>query len=186
MTKSEVLTLLKENTNERGLVHWEKLGDNRGGLENFGIGLTQLRKLAKQGGRDHELALEVWNTNNHDARIVGLLIDEPKKLTREQAEEQVEQVDAGMLTHVFSSCDATLPKAPFALELAKDWIESNVGSVATVSSMSSPRAKRTQRNSTSFSQAASRRSPRTSTTNRMPSVPPWAAPSSVSANVPPN
>lgn len=55
---------------------------------------------------------------------VGLLIDEPKKLTREQVEEQVEEVDAGMLSHVFSSCDATLPKAAFAFDLTEDWMES--------------------------------------------------------------
>jgi 3-methyladenine DNA glycosylase AlkD len=124
MTKTEVMALLKENGNDRGLEHWKKMGEETGGLKSFGIGLTQLRKLAKKIGRDHKLALQLWQTNNHDAKIVGLLIDEPKHLTRKQVEEQVEGVDAGMLSHVFSSCDATLPKADFALEVAKDWIES--------------------------------------------------------------
>lgn len=124
MTKSEVITLLKANRNERGVKNWEKLGADTGGLKSFGIGLTQLRKLAKQLGRDHNLALQLWKTDNHDAKIVGLLIDEPKKMTREQAEEQVEEVDAGMLGHVFSSCDATLPKASFAFDLAQVWIKS--------------------------------------------------------------
>ena len=124
MTKSEVLALLKANRNGRGLKNWQKLGADTGGLKSFGIGLTQLRKLAKQVGRDHKLALQLWKTDNHDAKIIGLLIDEPKKLTREQIEEQVEEVDAGMLSHVFSSCDATLPKASFAFDLAKGWIKS--------------------------------------------------------------
>ena len=39
-------------------------------------------------------------------------------LTREQAERQVEQLHGGMLVHVFSSCDATLAKTPFVVELA--------------------------------------------------------------------
>lgn len=56
---------------------------------------------------------------------MGLLIDEPKKLTREQIEEQVEGLEGGYLSHVFSSCDATLPKAPFAFEVACEWLESN-------------------------------------------------------------
>jgi len=122
MTKTEVMALLTENRNERGLEHWNKLGGDSGGLKSFGIGLTQLRKLAKQIGRDHKLALQLWKTKNHDAKIVGLLIDDPKQLTREQIEEQVKGVDPGSLSHVFSSCDATLPKASFAFDVAKDWI----------------------------------------------------------------
>ncbi|HIG29522.1 MAG TPA: DNA alkylation repair protein [Verrucomicrobiales bacterium] len=124
MTKAQVIALLKANTNDRGILNWNKLGAETGGLKSFGIGLTQLRKLAKQVGRDHELALQLWKTDNHDAKIVGLLIDERKKITRKQAEEQVEEVDPGSLSHVFSSCDATLPKAPFAFYLAKEWIKS--------------------------------------------------------------
>ena len=124
MTKTEVLALLKENANERGLANWNKDDTHTGGLKSFGIGLTQLRKLAKQIGRDHELALKLWKSDNHDVKVVSLLIDEPKKLTREQAEEQVEDIAAGHLAHVFSTCDATLAKAPIAFELACDWMES--------------------------------------------------------------
>jgi 3-methyladenine DNA glycosylase AlkD len=121
MTKSEVLALLKENKNERGIAHWKK---KQRGLKSFGIGLTQLRKLAKQIGRDHKLAQKLWKSDVCDARVIGLLIDDPKQLTREQAEEQVEELHDGMLSHVFSSCDATLAKTPFAFGLAHDWMES--------------------------------------------------------------
>ena len=86
--------------------------------------MTQLRKLAKRVGRNHTLALQLWCTDNHDAKIIGLLIDEPNLITREQAEEQVDAVGAGMLAHVFSSCDATLPKTAFAFDMARDWIDS--------------------------------------------------------------
>ncbi len=124
MTRDEVLELLKENRNERGIANWEKEGRSEGGLESFGIGLTVLRKLARQVGRDHELAQELWETDVYDAKVLGLLVDEPKRLTREQAESQVEQLESGMLAHVFSSCDATLAKSPIAFELACDWIDS--------------------------------------------------------------
>lgn len=121
MTKTQVIALLKANKNERGIAHWKKKPRK---LKSFGIGLTQLRKLAKQIGRDHKLALQLWKTDIYDARIIGLLIDDPKQVTREQAEQQVEELDGGYLAHVFSTCDATLPKTPFAFELACDWIES--------------------------------------------------------------
>lgn len=124
ITKTKVIALLKENRNERGIANWRKLGAKTGKLKSFGIGLTQLRKLAKQIGRDHKLALLLWKSDIYDAKIIGLLIDDPKQVSREQAEEQVEALNAGMLTHVFASCDATLAKTPFAFELAHDWMES--------------------------------------------------------------
>jgi len=122
MNSAEVLALLEENKNPRGIANWDKLEDS---LSSFGIGLTQLRKLAKKVGRNHDLAQELWASDNYDAKVIGLLIGEPKKLTREQAETQVEQLNHGMLAHVFSSCDATLAKASFSAELASDWIHSD-------------------------------------------------------------
>ena len=121
MTKTRVLALLKENRNERGIEHWKKKPRK---LKSFGVGLTQLRKLAKQIGRDHKLAQQLWKSDVYDAKIIGLLIDDPKQLSREQAEEQVEGLQGGMFSHVFASCDATLAKTPFAFELARDWMES--------------------------------------------------------------
>jgi 3-methyladenine DNA glycosylase AlkD len=125
MTKTEVMALLKDNQNERGLANWKKMGEKKTGRhKSFGIGLSQLRKIAKKIGRDHKLAQQLWKANNYDAKIIGLLIDDPKELSREQIEEQVENLRGGHLAHVFSSCDATLPKAPFALDVACDWMDS--------------------------------------------------------------
>ncbi len=121
MTKTQVIALLKENKNERGLAHWKKKPRK---LKSFGIGLTQLRKLARQIGRDHKLAQQLWKSDIYDAKVIGLLIDDPKQLSREQAEEQVEGLQGGMFSHVFASCGATLAKTPFAFELARDWMES--------------------------------------------------------------
>lgn len=95
------------------------------GLRTCGIGLTKLRKLAKSIGRDSKLARELWDSDIYDARIISLLIDDPHTMTREQAETQVEQLGGGMMTHVFSSCDATLARVPYVVELADDWIRSD-------------------------------------------------------------
>jgi len=126
MSKTAALALLKQNKNERGVKNWNKMSpEKRGQLKSFGIGLTQLRKLAKQIGRDHELALKLWASDYYDAKVVGLLIDDPKQLTREQVETQVDHLHGGYLAHVFSSCDATLAKAPFAFKIACDWMGSD-------------------------------------------------------------
>jgi hypothetical protein len=123
MDRAEVLALLEQNRDERGIRRWEALGMGSSGLRSCGIGLTRLRKLAKGIGRNAELARDLWNTDLYDARVVSLLIDDPRTITREQAEVQVEQLGAGMLPHVFSSCDATLARTPFVVELADEWID---------------------------------------------------------------
>lgn len=121
MRSQDVLHLLDSERDERGIRHWEALGEKTGGLRSCGIGLTRLRKLAKQIGRNRDLARELWASDLYEARILSLLIDDPKEITREQAERQVDELVAGM-PHVFSSCDATLAKTSFAVELADDWV----------------------------------------------------------------
>jgi len=121
MNQSQVFELLEQNRNPKGIENWKKLKET-GGLTSFGIGLTVQRKLAKKIGKNRELAKELWATDNYDAKVLGLLIDDPKQITFEQAEQQVEQLNSGMLRHVFSSCDATLAKSPIAFELAQQWL----------------------------------------------------------------
>ncbi len=131
MNIDDVFALLEQNKNQRGIDNWNALSDTHG-LSSFGIGLTVQRKLAKQVskqnakqvGKNRQLANELWATDNYDAKVLGLLIDDPKQITVEQAESQVEQLNSGMLRHVFSSCDATLAKSPIAFEVANLWLTS--------------------------------------------------------------
>ncbi len=125
MTRNEVMNLLEANQNVRGIENWQKMDFAKTGLTSYGIGLTQLRKLARKIGRDHDLAGELWRSNNYDAKTISLLIDEPRKMTRQQAERQVGQLDVGLLVHVYASCDATLAKVDFVIELAEAWMASD-------------------------------------------------------------
>ncbi len=124
MKKAEVLKYLDDHRDERGIAHWKKHAGASGGLKSCGMGLTRLRKYAKEIGRDAKLAGQLWKTKLYEAKILSLLIDDPKAMTIEQAEAQVEGLQGGYLAHVFSSCDATLAKTPFVVELLEDWIES--------------------------------------------------------------
>lgn len=123
-TAAEVLATLKAEQDERGIGHWEKLGAGTGGLLSYGIGLTRLRKLGKDIGRNRKLAQALWKTDVYDAKVIALLIDDPAEITPEQAEKQVEELGGGMLSHVFASCDATLAKTTFVVELAEKWVKS--------------------------------------------------------------
>jgi len=124
MKKPEILEYLKANQDARGIAHWKKRAKKSGGLKSFGVGLTKLRKFSKTVGKDPELARQLWHTDIYEMKVIALLIDDPKTMTIEQAEIQVDQLQGGYLAHVFSSCDATLAKTPFVVELADRWIKS--------------------------------------------------------------
>ena len=125
MNQIELIEILEEHRNERGIDHWNRLSPEPDGLKSFGIGLTVLRKLAKKVGRDHEFAKDLWESDIYDVKVISLLIDDPKLMTIEQAESQVDQLYQGHFAHVFSSCDAALAKTSFVVPLLMEWINSD-------------------------------------------------------------
>lgn len=52
----------------------------------FGVSLANVASLKKKIKTDHELAKSLWDTGNHDARILALKIADPAKFDRELAE----------------------------------------------------------------------------------------------------
>ena len=122
MNKKEVIALLESHKNEKGIQKWNDKRSKSNPLQSYGIGLTVLRKLAKRIGRNHELALELWDSNCYDVKVISMLIDDPKKMSIDQIESQVEEVNYGYLAHVFSSCDAALAKTSFVNDLILDWV----------------------------------------------------------------
>ena len=125
MTISEILSYLEENQDARGIAHWESHTGKSGGLKSYGIGLTKLRAFAKGIAKDATLARELWQSDVYEMKIISLLVDDPKSMTLEQVEKQVEELDGGYLAHVFSSCGATLAKTTFVGQLAEQWMTSD-------------------------------------------------------------
>jgi 3-methyladenine DNA glycosylase AlkD len=59
-----------------------------------GISAPVLHALAKRMGKDHSLALELWTTGNHEARILATLISESEKVTAAEMERWVRDFDS--------------------------------------------------------------------------------------------
>lgn len=53
----------------------------------FGISIPELRKLGKTIGKNHTLALELWESGYHEARILACMIDDPAKVSSKQMDE---------------------------------------------------------------------------------------------------
>lgn len=59
----------------------------------FGVGMGQMQKLAKSIGRDHKLALALWDTGYYEAQSVAALIDDPALVTAAQMDLWVKDFD---------------------------------------------------------------------------------------------
>lgn len=67
----------------------------------FGVAKPKLDVLAKKIGRNHQLALKLWATGIHDAKILAGMVDEPTKVTVAQMEAWVRDFDN------WDTCDGT-------------------------------------------------------------------------------
>jgi 3-methyladenine DNA glycosylase AlkD len=77
MTASEVLELLESKQEKRGIEQFNNL--KLKGLYSFGIGVTKLRAIAKSIKTNHDLAMELVETECFDAIILSSMIADPKK-----------------------------------------------------------------------------------------------------------
>jgi len=87
----------------------------------LGISIPNLRKLAKEIGKDHTLALELWRTGIAETRIVAAMIDNPKQLTEVQMEDWVIGFDSWDVCD--QVCDNLFEKSPLAWGKIIDWAE---------------------------------------------------------------
>lgn len=84
-----------------------------------GITVADLRKLAREIGREHDLALELWETGVHEARILASMVDEPALVTETQMEAWVADFDSWDLCD--QVCGNLFDRTPFAFPKAVEW-----------------------------------------------------------------
>lgn len=93
-------------------------------VENaFGVPTPVLKRFAKevkmQANDRHELAMELWETGNHDARALAFLIDDPKQVTTKQMDAWAKDFDNWAT--VDGTCCYLFCRTPFAYEKAVEW-----------------------------------------------------------------
>lgn len=60
----------------------------------LGVSIPTLRRVAVAHRADHELALGLWATEIHEARILASMIDDPRRVTRAQMEDWAADFDS--------------------------------------------------------------------------------------------
>ena len=97
----------------------------------YGVPKSKLDEIARKIGKDHALGLKLWETGIHDARILGILISEPQKVTSAQMERWVRDFDNwdvcdGTCCHLFVDTNLAWQKA-FAWSTRKNEFEKRAG-----------------------------------------------------------
>jgi 3-methyladenine DNA glycosylase AlkD len=87
----------------------------------LGIGVTKLRAIAREVGRDHDLALELWTSGIHEARLLATIIDDPTLVTKQQMQAWVADFDSWDLCD--QACMNLFWRAEDSVEMAFEWAE---------------------------------------------------------------
>jgi len=123
-------------TSSRALAELRRLGERRNveGMARFGIfaknvlgvAKPKMDELARKIGRNHRLALELWETGVHDARILAGMIDEPEQVTTAQMNRWVRDFDNwdvcdGTCCHLFAFAGPAWDRAIAWTKWAKEF-----------------------------------------------------------------
>jgi len=119
VTVEEVLERLKTKARPDQLKSMSKFGI---AIERrLGISIPNLRKMAKEVGQNHDLALKLWKTRIAEAMILASMIDNPKQLTEVQMEDWVIGFDSWDVCD--QVCGNLFCKSPLAWAKTIDWAQ---------------------------------------------------------------
>ncbi len=116
-TAMEVLERLREKARADqldGMARYGIVTENR-----LGVSVPDMRRLAKELGKDHGLALQLWKTGVQEARILAALMDDAHAVTEEQMEEWVKDFNSWDVCD--QVCMNLFDKTPHAWKKVRDW-----------------------------------------------------------------
>ena len=85
----------------------------------FGVSVAEIRQLAKRLGRDHELAVALWETGWYEARMLTAFVDEPDRVTAAQMDRWAKEFDNWAITDAL--CFHLFDRTPHAWRKVEQW-----------------------------------------------------------------
>jgi len=117
MTYRQIIETLGVLANPANVAGMARYGISPAGT--LGVSMPLLRKMAKEIGRRHDLADELWLSAIHEARILAALIDDPGKVTDDQMERWVLDIDSWDVCDQL--CSNLFSRTALAHEKAATW-----------------------------------------------------------------
>lgn len=119
MKCEEILKHLKSTGNPENVKGMARFGINP--KNNYGNSVTSLRKFAKKIGKNHSLALELWESGIHDARLLACFVDDLFKVTGEQMDSWAKDFDSWDICD--QACTSLFDLTPLAGAKVFEWAE---------------------------------------------------------------
>ena len=117
MTAAEILAALGAQANPKNVAGMARYGISAKGT--LGVPVAEIRRLAKQAGRSHELAAELWASGIHEARILATIVEEPARVTRRQMNRWARDFDSWDVCD--QACQNLFRYTPLAWTMAAEW-----------------------------------------------------------------
>ena len=123
MTLNEIIKKLESLENAANIAGMKRFGITA--KKAFGVSAPTLKQLAKEIKKQikdrHSLALELWKTGIHEARIIAYLIDNSRDVTEKQMDSWVKDFDNWAICD--GTCGHLFCKTQFAYEKLFEWSE---------------------------------------------------------------
>ena len=116
---NEILDKLKAVSRPGDLEGMAKFGMAVEG--RLGVSVPEMRRIAKETGKDHHLALELWGTGIAEARMVASMIADPNLLTEQEMEAWVQDFNSWDVCD--QVCMNLFEKSPHARQKIYAWSE---------------------------------------------------------------
>lgn len=117
MTCEEVLQRLRARANPKNVEGMARFGITP--RNTLGVSLVELRRLAREIRRDHQLALELWDSDVHEARILAGLVADPAQVSDRLMERWARGFDSWDI--VDGTCNNLFRKTAAAHKKAVEW-----------------------------------------------------------------
>jgi len=118
MNSSQIIKKLKSLSSPKNVAGMARFGINP--QKALGINIPVLRKMAKGIGKNHDLALQLWDSDLHEVRILATMIDESDKVSLRQMDRWVLGFNSWDLCD--QCCMNLFDKLPMAWVKAIDWV----------------------------------------------------------------
>ena len=88
----KALSQLRQKSNKTVIASQLRFGINT--QYSIGVKVPDIRAIAKLYKNNHALALKLWETNIHEARILAAIIDDPTQVTKAQVKQWVSDLNS--------------------------------------------------------------------------------------------
>jgi 3-methyladenine DNA glycosylase AlkD len=87
----------------------------------FGVPVGKIQQLAKRLGRNHDLAIALWDTGWYEARMLAAYLDEPERVTPAQMERWCRDFDSWAICDTV--CFVLFDRSPHAFDKVEEWCD---------------------------------------------------------------